>query len=410
MARQPGYFCFEGQENTIALKLLLKNLTWASGEGLITADIRIDGKKIAEVRSALTPKQSDKVIRFDNHYVYCGLTNSHDHLEMNLYPRLGTPLYHNYTEWARDIFKPHESPVKEIEKIPIKLRLLWGGIKNLISGVTTVVHHNPWHHTLGNSFPVRVLKKYAWAHSLAFEKNIRRKFPFRNTVPFIIHAAEGTDLLARNEIAQLKAMGVLRSNSVLVHGVGAGGHEIELIAQAGAALVWCPSSNLFMFDQTANISQFKTRIAVALGTDSLMTGSASLFQEMRTAQQSNQVTAKEIFDMVSSIPQRIFNLPPRKLMEGFPADLVIAPAKSKNYYENLMVQKSKDITCVIVNGQVNYSDESFARDLSIKGFVQKVDSVPKWFGCDIGQLKINILSTGTKENFFNGNDLWKLLN
>jgi len=154
------------------LKLLLKNLTWVSDGERYTADVRIEGEKIVEVGERLFPKQADKVVRLDNHYLYCGLTNSHDHLEMNLYPPSGTPPYHNYTEWARDVYKPNESPVKEIEKIPIKYRFLWGGIKNLISGVTTVVHHNPWRSSLGVRFPVRVLKKYAWAHSLAFEKKL----------------------------------------------------------------------------------------------------------------------------------------------------------------------------------------------------------------------------------------------
>jgi cytosine/adenosine deaminase-related metal-dependent hydrolase len=128
-------------------------------ETLRKGDVRISGGKILDTGETLVTKKNDKVAHFDNHYLYRGLINSHDHLEMNLYSRMGTPPYQNYTEWARDIYKPNDSPVKEIESIPIKYRLLWGGIKNLISGVTTVVHHNPWRYSLGHYFPVNVLKK-----------------------------------------------------------------------------------------------------------------------------------------------------------------------------------------------------------------------------------------------------------
>src|SRR5436309_11620189 len=72
-----------------------------------------------------------------------GLINAHDHLEFNLYPRLGRGPYPNAGAWARDVYRPEESPVRELLAIPKNTRLLWGGLKNLLSGVTTVCHHNP---------------------------------------------------------------------------------------------------------------------------------------------------------------------------------------------------------------------------------------------------------------------------
>ncbi len=41
-----------------------------------------------------------------------GLINAHDHLEFALFPRLGRRIYSNATEWARDIYRPEESPVR----------------------------------------------------------------------------------------------------------------------------------------------------------------------------------------------------------------------------------------------------------------------------------------------------------
>lgn len=263
-----------------------------------------------------------KTIDFSGHFIYPGLTNWHDHLEMNLYPRLGTPPYNNYTEWMKDIYKPKESPLKEIERTDIEYRLLWGGLKNLISGVTTVYHHNPSRRILRKeSFPVFV-PEISWAHSLAVEKALR----YERHLPFIIHAAEGVDELARNEIHQLDDMGVLQKNTFIVHGISAGA---TLVNARNATLIWCPSSNLYMFNKTADVTKFNN---VVLGTDSTLTGSPTLLDEMRVASQF--MSKGEIFEMVKG--------------EGF----FIARKITGDPLENLFLLQPKDIVMVISRGKI----------------------------------------------------------
>src|SRR3954470_20281375 len=67
-----------------------------------------------------------------------GLINSHDHLEFNCYPPLGNPPYRSFTEWSIDVHRDHRSLVEAVEAIPRPVRLLFGVLKNLLSGVTTV--------------------------------------------------------------------------------------------------------------------------------------------------------------------------------------------------------------------------------------------------------------------------------
>src|SRR6185436_3788848 len=114
------------------MDLLLKGLTWKSGAG----DVRIRHSRVSAIGENLAPSKKDLVVQFKNHWLYPGFINAHDHLEMNLYPRLGHPPYGDYTEWGNDIYKPAESPLIEIEKVDIDDRLMWGGLKNLISGAT----------------------------------------------------------------------------------------------------------------------------------------------------------------------------------------------------------------------------------------------------------------------------------
>lgn len=390
------------------MKVLLKNATWMEGEEIRHADIRIDAGKIAAIGETLAPLRHERVLALQHHHLYCGLINAHDHLEMNLYPRLGSPPYHNYTEWARDIYKPKESPVREIEAIPIRHRLLWGGVKNLISGVTTVVHHNPRHYSLAFNFPVRVLRKVTWAHSVAFERNIKKKFPRDEATPFVIHAAEGIDSMAREEIGRLKTLGVLKSNTVLVHGVAISEEETKLVRDAGASVVWCPTSNYFMFNKTAPVSSLKRSVRIALGSDSTMTGPATFFDEMRCAINSGEATAREIVEMSTTVATAIFKLPPKKVTVGAPADLLILPKTGAEYYADLF-QDSARLAGVFVGGVIKYAEPDMANELGVSGHLHPVNGREKWFAFDVGRLKERILRAGVSENLLEGNSLWTLL-
>ncbi len=389
------------------MDLLLKNITWVNDNGIITADVRISHGIISEIGSGLVPSKKEKSIDLQNHFLYPGLINAHDHLEMNLYPRLGNPPYNNYTEWMRDIYKPKESPVKEIESVDIKDRLLWGGIKNLISGATTVIHHNPWHRIFSREkFPVRVWRT-DWAHSLASEKDVKKKFPRNTIVRFIIHAAEGVDKFAQAEIPKLNQLGLLKENTVLIHAVAVNEESKKLIEQAKASVVWCPSSNLFMFGKTSPVDQLREKILVALGSDSTMTGLATLLEEMCVAKNTGLATAKEIFEMSTSVPAKIFHLEKPEIKIGSRADLWIAPMLHTDYFENILLTKPSGLTAVFFGGELRYGSNSFAKETKDKGFSVNVQGDEKWFFIDILSLKKRIESKAKDQ--CRQNALWKLL-
>jgi cytosine/adenosine deaminase-related metal-dependent hydrolase len=387
------------------LELLLKNISWVDGGNDITNDIRISRGVISDIGNLIAHK-NEKVIDFQNHFLYPGLINAHDHLEMNLYPLMGKPPYNNYTEWGHDIYKPKESPVREIESIDIKDRLMWGGIKNLISGVTTVVHHNPWHRLLAKeNFPVHV-KETPWAHSMASEKNIQKKFPKKDHLPFVIHAAEGVDSFAAHEIEQLKDLSLLKENTVVVHAVATNEENLSLIQQANASVVWCPSSNQFMFNQTAPINRMKSKVRIALGTDSTMTGSATLLDEMRVALKTEMATPKEIYNMVTSLSARIFGLALPEIRIGNQSNFWITPKRSGNYYENIFSINPSGISAVFVNGELRYGDNAIATSIRAKGYTCSVAQIQKWIAYDIFTLKKRIESKA--KSSCRENSVWKM--
>ena len=69
-------------------------------------------------------------------------------------------------------------------------------------------------------------------------------------VPFIIHLCEGTDEKSAEEIFVLRGLGALDRRTVIVHGVGLGAAGHELVEGSGAAIIWCPTSNIFTLGQT----------------------------------------------------------------------------------------------------------------------------------------------------------------
>ena len=115
--------------------------------------------------------QPKQVIDLSGYTVYPGFINAHDHLELNHYPRTKyRQTYDNAHQWGEDINRRLDtSPFRELQQYILNDRLFIGGLKNLLCGATTVIHHNPPHKPLfRKQFPVRVIQDYRWSHSLHF--------------------------------------------------------------------------------------------------------------------------------------------------------------------------------------------------------------------------------------------------
>jgi cytosine/adenosine deaminase-related metal-dependent hydrolase len=236
-----------------------------------------------------------------------GLVNAHDHLEFGLFPRLGRGPYPNATEWARDIYHPDRDPIKPHLRVPKPARLFWGGLKNLLSGVTSVAHHNPYDAAVfDNRFPVRVVKNFGWSHSLDFSPDLQDQY--RRTPrhwPFVIHVAEGTDQRSRDEIWRLDRGGVLGPRTVLVHGVAA---DPALICRRRSSIVWCPSSNGFVLGRTLSAAFLQSGVRIALGTDSPLTAEGDLVDEIRVARRASRITLENAYAMVTWQAAQILRL------------------------------------------------------------------------------------------------------
>ena len=240
--------------------------------------------------------------------------------------------------------------------MPKNARLLWGGLKNLLSGVTTVCHHNPMEFAvLGRNFPVRVVKRFGWAHSLEFSPDLAERF--RRTPadwPFVVHAGEGTDDIARREIFRLDEMGALDARTVLVHAVGLDAAGIELARRKGASIVWCPSSNRFLLNATLRANVLASGIPVALGSDSALTAAGDLLDEMRVARDCG-ADPETLYRMVTEIPARMLRLRPD------PRDLAVFRDTGRGPAETLLSGERPQL--VLLRGRVKLISPDLAQRL-----------------------------------------------
>jgi cytosine/adenosine deaminase-related metal-dependent hydrolase len=296
-----------------------------------------------------------------------GLINAHDHLEFSLFPRLGRGPYPNAGAWARDIYHPDRSPVAEHLRVPLAVRLRWGGIKNLLSGVTTICHHNPFHaHVFERNFPVRVHRRFGWAHSLEFAVDVGSRF--RETPPewpFIVHLAEATDHPGKLEIFRLDAMGALDQRTVLVHGVALGRQGVRLSREKGAALVWCPSSNLFILGRTLSQTALRDSVPVALATDSPLSGKGDLLDEFRLAQRVSGLPAGRLYQMITQDAARILRLDNGEgtIAEGGVADLLVVRDSGRSPAETVRRLRTGAMELVILRGKIKQASPGFMPQL-----------------------------------------------
>lgn len=298
-------------------------------------------------------------IDLGGYLVLPGLINAHDHLQFALYPRLGRPPYRNYIKWGDDIHHRFAEVIAGQHLVPNAVRLWWGGIRNLLCGVTSVSHHDAPRPELKDAhFPVRIIGRYGWAHSVALGGDLRRaRAETPDGGPFIIHACEGNDEQARNEIWELERLGLLDDRAVLVHGLALDARGMQLLRQRGVSLIVCPSSNDFLFQKLPAL--FRQIPNVALGNDSPLTAAGDLLDEVRFAVRRCSLTPEDAYRMVTTAAAAVLRLENGEgtLREGGVADLIAVRDKGEDPAEGLANLSSEGVELVMIGGRVQLASE-----------------------------------------------------
>jgi len=310
--------------------------------------VAIEDGRIVEAHGAF-----DLVLTFADADVVPGLINAHDHLHRNHYGRLGRPPYANAYAWAADI------QVRDAERISTgrarerRDALLEGAWKNLFCGVTTVVHHDPWQPDFEGGFPLKVVRVRN-ADSLGMAADLDG---LGEDGPFCLHLAEGADARAAGEVRDLAELGLLGPNLIAVHGVGMDEDAVDRFRASGAALVWCPSSNRFLFGRTAPDALLAEGIDVLLGSDSRLTGDGDLLDEIHCARTLGALDDERLAGAVGAVAARRFGLPAPSLEAGSDADLIVVRRP-------VLAARAEDVLLVIAGGALRLAHPALAPRLN----------------------------------------------
>jgi cytosine/adenosine deaminase-related metal-dependent hydrolase len=298
-----------------------------------------------------------------------GLINAHDHLHRNHYGRLGAGPYPNAYRWAEDIQVRFRRRIGQRRRVPRRAALLAGAWKNLFAGVATVVHHDSWEGDFERDFPIRVAKVES-ADSLGLTAN----FSTSGAAPFCLHVAEGVDEIAAGELPELDSRGLLNRHLLAVHGVGIDVGDIERFRQSGAALVWCPTSNQFLFRRSAPKALVESGCDLLLGSDSLLTGTGDLLDEMQAARDLRVADDQRLEASVGSTSARRLGQPEPSLEPGSRADLILIR-------KPLAEARADDVALTVVDGVPRVASADVARSFGAAaghGKKMRVGRVVRW--------------------------------
>jgi len=327
-----------------------------------SSQIEITGSIISSVNQftkQLPNSPQENIINFNDVIAFPGLINSHDHLEFNLFPKLCNKVYDDYVDWGNNIHEMNKEQIDRVLKIPYDLRFKWGLYKNLICGITTVAHHGTGKVDNYKYMP-DIISKYNYLHSVRLEKHWRFKLNLMlNSNPFVIHIGEGKNLKSFNEINDLIKWNVIRKKIICIHGISLN----EMQSRRFEALVWCPDSNLNLYNKTAEISKIKNNTNILFGTDSNLSADWNIWNHLRLARNMHYLSDKELYNSITESAAEVWNINSLGFLSvDHTADIVVIKNKNKNEWDSFYNTNPEDILLILKHGKIVFIDASLVEE------------------------------------------------
>jgi 5-methylthioadenosine/S-adenosylhomocysteine deaminase len=219
---------------------------------------------------------------------------------------------------------------------------------------------------------------------------------------FHVHVAEGRYEGERTlrehgatPVRHLDRLGVLGPRTVAVHCVWLDDGEIGLLGERGAAVAYCPSSNMFLGDGITRLPELlRAGVRVGLGSDGGCTNNRlSVFEEMRMASLLARVRlldgaaldAATAFALGTASAADILRLEAGRVAPGMLADLVAVDLAHPSLHPPTDLLKSvvyalspQAVTDVWVHGERVVSAGRLVRATQ-ESIVARVDEVTRGF-------------------------------
>jgi hypothetical protein len=238
-----------------------------------------------------------------------------------------------------------------------------------------------------------VVHDYGWGHSVALGGDLRDA---RSATPagsaFIVHACEGVDDHAREELFKLDCWGLMDANTVLVHGLAVDEDGAELIKARGASLIICPSSNKFLFGKLPDRAVFGALDHVALGSDSPLTSEGDLLDEVRFATRHCGISTRAVYRMVTDSPAAMLGLVNAEgsIKVSGVGDLIAVRDTNQVATDGLRTMSMADVEFVLIGGSVQLASDAVFERLPLSDARELeplwIDGVVRWLRAPVRAL------------------------
>ncbi|MEI9979834.1 MAG: amidohydrolase family protein [Edaphobacter sp.] len=207
-----------------------------------------------------------------------------------------------------------------------------------------------------------------------------------------MHACEGIDGRARKELFDLDRLGLLDAYTVLVHGLAIDETGVALMRQRRASLIMCPSSNQFLFRTLPKIALLSTIENLCIGSDSPLTATGDLLDEIRFAIAYCNIDPDVAYRMLTEAPAAILRLREGEgaIEASCPADLIAIRDTGHDAADRLRTLSLADVEFVMIRGHVQLASEAILERLPVpmqRGLEPLwIDGTTRWLRAPVNQL------------------------
>lgn len=352
-----------------------------------------------------------------------GLIDAHNHLTYDFLPEWVPPhLYQNRYQWRNDpSYSAWVDPEGDSNNDGTQDTgaqcpgAKWGELRSIIHGTTTVQGQAPQsacldrlarnadhYHGLGADI-ARTTISGACESGFPSRTSLLTDFTSHATTRFYVHMGEGymnpgtatrtdvlrefgcyagTDTLYPAASLLEDGTGMPYGASVFIHAMPLTAAQLDQAVTDQVRIVWSPSSNIVLYDQTADIAGMLSRgLVVGLGPDWTPSGSDEMLSEMRFAQQYGHdqgigaLTAEQIWRMATIDGADVVGLPPiGTLAVGQRADIAVFGRTSADPYQAVLDSRAADVRLVLIDGLGYYGDAALQATTAVNSSCEAFDA------------------------------------
>lgn len=316
-----------------------------------------------------------------------GLVDAHNHTAYNFLSEWPAPrVFDDSGQWRDNPdYEAFVSPYSDNkgDRDSFCAMVQWGEVMSLVNGTTTIIGapqprtcfrwlvRNAELSTGYNGFEAdRVRTNTLGIDTVSPEDatGIIEDMDAGDVTAYVIHLAEGVSTRARGEFLEMRALGLMREEAVLIHATGLEPADFTEVAAVGAKVVWSPSSNMALYQETTNVqAALQAGISVSIAPDWTPSGTDNVLDELRFAEAlvdqrwPGLLSPPDYVAMATRVPAAQLGAADQvgTLQVGLHADLLVVDGDPMVPYRSVVDARPEDIRLVLLGGVPSYGDRAW---------------------------------------------------